>query len=104
MTTVDISDVYSEKPTQLIDLHNFDYLINQRPCEPHVRTLIVIHSAPTNIEKRTVIRQTWGGESVISLNASLRLFFLFGAVEDADTQSLLLEEQALHDDLLQGNF
>ncbi|XP_034474120.1 UDP-GalNAc:beta-1,3-N-acetylgalactosaminyltransferase 1-like [Drosophila innubila] len=104
VTTVDISDVYSEKPQQLIDLHNFDYLINQRSCESHVHTLIMIHSAPSNIEKRTVIRQTWGGESVISVNSSLRLFFLFGAVEDADQQSLLREEHALHGDLLQGNF
>lgn len=104
VTTVDLNSVYSEKPQQLIDLHNFDYVINQPPCESNVQTLIMIHSAPSNFKKRSDIRETWGGESVITENSSLRLLFLLGAVEDVDLQSSLVKENGLYGDLLQGNF
>ncbi|KAH8271929.1 hypothetical protein KR044_011453 [Drosophila immigrans] len=102
--TGELESAYSEKPEQLIDLHNFDYLINQSPCEPHVEILIMIHSAPAHLEKRSVIRATWGSESVILANSSLRLLFLFGGVDDGELQLQLWQEQARYGDVLQGNF
>ncbi|EDW64742.2 uncharacterized protein Dvir_GJ20815 [Drosophila virilis] len=73
-------------------------------CKPHIRALIMIHSAPHNIEKRSVIRRTWGSPSVISTGSPLRLFFLVGAVADDGMQAMLLAEHTRHGDLLQGNF
>ncbi|XP_062139536.1 beta-1,3-galactosyltransferase 5-like [Drosophila sulfurigaster albostrigata] len=66
--------------------------------------LIVIHSAPANVEKRTAIRATWGSESIISVNSTLRLLFLFGRADNEDEQLQLLQEQGLYGDMLQGNF
>ncbi|XP_064541981.1 beta-1,3-galactosyltransferase 5-like [Drosophila montana] len=104
LTTVELSAAYSENPQQLIDLHDFDYVIKQPPCKPHTRALIMVHSAPLNIDKRSVIRRTWGSPSVISTSSPLRLFFLIGAVGDDAMQSMLLAEHTRHGDLLQGNF
>ncbi|XP_030557106.1 beta-1,3-galactosyltransferase 5-like [Drosophila novamexicana] len=104
LTTVEPVAAYSENSQQLIDLQDFDYVIKQTRCKPHIRTLIVVHSAPHNIEKRSVIRRTWGSPSVISTGSPLRLFFLVGAVEDEAMQAMLLAEHTRHGDLLQGNF
>ncbi|XP_023174939.2 beta-1,3-galactosyltransferase 5-like [Drosophila hydei] len=101
---VDLSSAYSEDPQQLIDLHNFKYVIEQPSCASYVQALIMVHSAPGNFEKRSVIRQTWGQVSAIAPNSPLRFMFLVGAVEHSELQSSLLAEHALHNDLLQGNF
>lgn len=102
---VDLSSPYSEDPQQLIDLHNFEYIIEQPSCAPHTQALIMVHSAPGNVERRSVIRQTWGHVATNSSSqSSLRLVFLFGTVADDKLQSSLLAEHELHNDLLQGNF
>ncbi|TDG48611.1 hypothetical protein AWZ03_004940 [Drosophila navojoa] len=102
---VDPSMPYSEDPQQLIDLHNFEYIIEQPSCAPHTQALIMVHSAPGNAERRSVIRQTWGHVATNSTSQSpLRLVFLFGTVADDELQSSLLAEHEQHKDLLQGNF
>lgn len=46
---------------ELLNLTNFKYLINQPPCKgTKLITVILIHSAPEYLEKRKVVRQTWG--------------------------------------------
>lgn len=102
----------------LIDLNNFDYLINQPAChyessatndgnsnnnnnqhnEPPI-ALILVHSAPQNRHKRNTIRQTWG-----KADARMRIYFLLGAVNTTSMQQQLLHESNMFQDIIQGNF
>ncbi|KAH8339417.1 hypothetical protein KR074_005352 [Drosophila pseudoananassae] len=87
----------------LIDFQNFSYMIEQPPCELETKGLIFIHSAPTNFEKRAVIRETWGGVDAID-HSPLRVIFAVGKVENDIVQGALEKEQTLFGDMLQGNF
>ncbi len=51
--------VYSEL---LLDVTDFSYLKLPEKCNGDFDGgLILVHSAPTNFDKRALIRQTWGG-------------------------------------------
>lgn len=96
----------------LIDLHDFDYLINQPKClsnasndhdkkstEERPIVLILIHSAPKNFNKRNVIRETWGQN-----DSRAHLYFLLGAVKTAAAQAKIQHEHLQYNDIIQGNF
>lgn len=88
---------------QLIDLHNFAYLMVQPECEAHVQVLILVHTAPRNAEKRSLIRQTWGMPQMTQGTSPLRVVFLLGAAT-AQLQRELELENARYADMVQGNF
>lgn len=93
--------------TQLINLTDFAFTIDQPPCSGATDVLIIVHSAPANRDKRQTIRETWAtGLTGQTGNgtARMRLFFLLGAVPTASDQQLLVDENRLHADLVQGNF
>lgn len=91
--------------TQLIDLHNFKYLIAQPVCGLEIEALILVHSAPANSEKRQLIRDTWGSVSRDLAGLSpLRICFLLGAVDNATQQQALQVENNQYGDLIQGSF
>lgn len=93
----------------LIDVTNFDYIINQAECIDHTGSptehsqlpfvLILIHSAPLNWHKRNVIRYTWGQH-----DSRARIFFLLGAVNTTAQQLRLRQENEMFQDIIQGNF
>ncbi|KAH8282402.1 hypothetical protein KR054_007390 [Drosophila jambulina] len=87
----------------LMDFKNFSYTIKQPSCEKETQGLILIHTAPDHFEKRSVIRETWGGINSIQ-DSPLRLIFALGAVQNDSMQTELIEEHSLFGDLLQGNF
>lgn len=87
----------------LIDFANFSYTIEQPSCGEATQGLILIHTAPDHFEKRSVIRETWGGVCSVQ-DSPLRLIFALGGVQNDSLQRSLIEEQALFGDLLQGNF
>lgn len=95
---------------KLIDLNNFEYLIDQPSCAEYERsranetsvpllTVILVHTAPNNTAKREAVRETWGKKDPRS-----RLFFLMGAVDSIPLQNKLIEENNQFHDLIQGNF
>lgn len=88
---------------KLIDLNDFDFTIDRKVCtknELHAPLIVIlVHSAPENFAKRRAIRETWGRKDDRSL-----LIFLFGAVSNATLNNQLIEENAIHDDIVQGNF
>lgn len=91
---------------QLIDLNDFEFLINQKTCsdrsvsEPPL-LLILVHSAPNNYHKRITIRDTWGGGQNTSRSV---LIFLIGNVNDTQLQSTIEIENRSYGDIVQGNF
>ncbi|SPP81457.1 beta-1,3-galactosyltransferase 5-like [Drosophila guanche] len=87
----------------LIDFGNFSYIMEQAPCDAVTKGLIVVHTAPSNHEKRSVIRETWGGVNAID-GSPLRLIFALGSISNSSLETAIVEEQAQYGDLLQGNF
>jgi len=59
--------------------------------------LVLVTSAPRNVENRRTIRETWG-------RGFHRVLFLLGAVESRDAQVALEEESRTYRDVVQGNF
>ncbi|XP_031619998.1 beta-1,3-galactosyltransferase 5 isoform X2 [Contarinia nasturtii] len=111
-TTASSEWAFKNDTTTLIDLKNFEYLINQAPCSDDFKwhgdmntinklpiVLVLIHSAPRNWHKRNVIRETWGYK-----DRRARIFFLLGAVKSTQTQIRLKQENDMFQDLIQGNF
>lgn len=114
--------------SQLIDLEDFEFLINHRSCRESNRKPIIvtiIHSAPDNFDKRTVIflfcsvfsillhqkfsiillqiiRETWG--SFAEKDSRGSFYFLLGAVNSTNLQQKIYLENNVFGDLVQGNF
>jgi hypothetical protein len=87
--------------TQLIDLKTFHFLKNvPSACNQSNHLLVIIHSAPQNIEKRSAIRDTWGAKS----NNFSNVIFMLGYTSDLKIQKILDEEQSKYNDIVQGNF
>lgn len=89
--------------SQLIDLDNFEFLMNPKTCkdlEQQPLVVILIHSSPDNDHKRQTIRETWGMNDSRAL-----LLFLIGSVNNSPTieEKVNLENQA-YGDIVQGNF
>lgn len=87
---------------QLIDLDNFEFLINHRACKDLDRPpiiVILVHSAPANFHKRKVIRETWGERDTRAL-----LIFMIGAVNSTNLQAKIDQEYFAQEDIVQGNF
>lgn len=98
-----LEDLPKNDLNQLIDLENFEFLINQRTCNnldymPKV-LVILVHSAPNNFYKRRVIRETWGRKDPRGFT-----FFLIGAVNSTNLQEKIILENNEHKDIVQGNF
>ncbi|XP_022223401.2 beta-1,3-galactosyltransferase 4 [Drosophila obscura] len=95
----------TQQSTNLMDLPNFSYLMNQPPCDAHVQALILVHTAPFNHQKRSLIRQTWAERKYIE-RTPLRVIFLLADVwyERPSWQHFLEKENAKNGDMVQGNF
>ncbi|XP_014204735.1 lactosylceramide 1,3-N-acetyl-beta-D-glucosaminyltransferase A-like [Copidosoma floridanum] len=88
----------SNDKLSLIDINNFQFTINHHICnqtQPYL--LMLIHSAPANLNKRNVIRETWGQQ----ISSTITLF-LVGFSGDYEAE--LVKENVIHKDLIQGSF
>lgn len=122
-TTIDLK----EDLKNLIDLHNFEYIINHDACDEPVSmqensisqqpeqffdtsysafeeqqqpfAVILIHSAPGNWHKRNVIRDTWGQK-----DPRAHLYFLLGTIKSVSQQKRIQQESKMFQDIIQGNF
>jgi hypothetical protein len=85
--------------TTLIDVKDFAFQMNNYPCNGSgsLLLLVLVHSAPGNVDKRRTIRETWG-------RGAHRVLFLLGAVQSPAAQAALEEENRAHRDLVQGRF
>ncbi|KAI5730465.1 hypothetical protein M8J76_013909 [Diaphorina citri] len=79
--------------TRLINLTNFEFLINP-PCLDTVY-LVLIHSAPYNYDKRRLIRNTWG--------TRVSVYFFIGETDPSNQTRLDIESETYHD-IVQGRF
>jgi hypothetical protein len=87
---------------RLIDLENFEYLMNPKSCKDLVKApvvVVLIHSAPDNFLKRQTIRETWG-----KYDSRTLVLFLLGNVNSSSLQHKLELENQINADMVQGNF
>lgn len=87
---------------KLIDLENFEYLMNPKTCKDLVKPpviVVLVHSAPDNFLKRQTIRETWG-----KFDSRILLLFLSGNVNSSTLQHKLFLENQIHGDMVQGSF
>ncbi|NWH41252.1 B3GT2 galactosyltransferase, partial [Chloropsis hardwickii] len=63
--------------------------------------VLLVVTAPADLAARDAVRRTWGDESAVPGLSVLRLFLLgVHPVFEAELRPVLLEEDALHGDLL----
>lgn len=99
-TTLHYNNIPNDDYTNLIDLKNFEFLINHQLCDDDTPLVVIlIHSAPMNFDKRKTIRETWG-----YIDERSRLLFFLGSVEDDTLQNEIVLENQKHNDIVQGNF
>ncbi|GLD71416.1 beta-1,3-galactosyltransferase 2-like protein [Lates japonicus] len=88
--------------------YEYKFIINEpQKCEEEKPYLVlIVPVAPANRAHRDVIRNTWGGESLV-LGKVVKLFFLLGLQTGEGTEQLreqLLQESTEHRDLIQSDF
>ncbi|XP_046573965.1 beta-1,3-galactosyltransferase 1-like [Haliotis rubra] len=87
---------------ELLNKHRFVFGLNSRQCyNVTINVLIVVHSDPRNVEKRAVIRNTWGSVSKFR-NTSVACVFMMG--QRNAIQPEIVQESRLFGDIVQGNF
>lgn len=65
--------------------------------------LAFVHSAPSNFDRRKIIRQTWAHPSTLA-SLNVKVVFILGLSLDASINSLVDSEASKYSDLVQGNF
>ncbi|XP_059225442.1 uncharacterized protein LOC106083981 [Stomoxys calcitrans] len=103
-TTAVSSALPEEDFNQLIDLHDFHYIVPQPVCSSDIEALILVHSAPRNNEKRQIIRETWASIGHHMVESPLRVLFLLGYVNDDALQWDIYKENSQFGDVIQGSF
>lgn len=89
---------------RLLDLHGFQYLINNDLCRnKKIFMIIVVHSSPRHFGLRGAIRQMIHNASA-ELDQKIRLAFMLAKVNDSNLQRRLHVENVRHGDVIQGNF
>ncbi|XP_046830087.1 beta-1,3-galactosyltransferase 5-like [Vespa crabro] len=63
--------------------------------------VIIIMSAPTHVEARTAIRQTWGH---FGQRRDISILFMLGATLDSKVEKVLEREQRIYGDIIRGKF
>ncbi|KAJ8308055.1 hypothetical protein KUTeg_012929 [Tegillarca granosa] len=82
------------------------YLINNRLiCRgvTKVSCLVMVHTAPSHIWRRTEMRRTWLNSSHYSPE-NVRVIFLLGTVSDSKLQEDIIQENKKYNDIIQGDF
>ena len=76
------------------------YLISRTRCTQKLFLLILVATAPENIDRRNVIRKTWASDP--SLNIKWKSVFLVGQAKDSSQEEHLEAERLMYNDLIRG--
>lgn len=63
--------------------------------------VVIIMSAPTHLEARTAIRQTWGH---FGQRSDMSVLFMLGTTLDPRVETILRKEQNMYNDVIRGHF
>lgn len=77
-------------------------LITTKTCSQHYILLILVSSAPCNLQRRKDIRQTWGVD--FALNPRWKTVFLVAQTRNESVSDLLLKEENVFGDLVRAQY
>lgn len=63
--------------------------------------VVIVMSAPTHLEARTAIRQTWGH---FGQRSDMSVLFMLGTTHDPRVETILRKEQNMYNDVIRGRF
>lgn len=63
--------------------------------------VVIVMSAPTHLEARTAIRQTWGH---FGQRSDMSVLFMLGTTLDSRVEAVLRKEQNMYNDVIRGRF
>ena len=100
--TLKLAGLTSASPTKEEVRPHRTYLWSRTPCTQEVFLLIMVLTAPANLDRRTAIRNTWAADP--SVNIRWKTLFLVGRTVGASiSQNEYLEaEGMIHGDLIRG--
>ncbi|XP_064465994.1 beta-1,3-galactosyltransferase 5-like [Ornithodoros turicata] len=95
-------------PAVLVDRSDFRYLLSSNRCQgaDDIFLVVFVHSAPSHFHKRRAVRETWGNATFLKAvtGETMVLTFMVGHVNDSQTRDSIVQESALHGDIVMGNF
>ena len=77
-------------------------LITKTPCTRKYFLLILVSSAPENVERRSFIRQTWGPNTNKAVD--WKTYFLLGQSRDPTQSDLLKTEDSIYGDIIRADY
>lgn len=83
-----------------VTLPHRTYLISRTRCTQTLFLLILVATAPDNIDRRKVIRKTWASDP--SMNIRWKTMFLVGQGKDSTQDEYLKAENLMYNDLARG--
>ncbi|XP_032677333.1 beta-1,3-galactosyltransferase 5-like [Odontomachus brunneus] len=63
--------------------------------------VVIVMSAPTHLDARTAIRQTWGH---FGQRSDMSVLFMLGTTSDRKIETILRKEQYMYNDMIRGRF
>lgn len=84
--------------------HQTDTAQTERLCPQQgkeLKLLILVISAPSHLDARLAIRQTWGH---FGIRRDVTMAFLLGRITNSTLNAALKQENFIYDDLILGNF
>ena len=77
-------------------------LITKTPCTRNYFLLILVSSAPANIERRNIIRLTWGTDN--SITPQWKTYFSLGQTKNQTQSDLLRTENNIYGDIIRADY
>ena len=78
-------------------------LITKTTCERDYFLLILVSTAPGNLERRNLIRQTWGTDRDLTA-PQWKTYFLLGQTRNKTQSDLLQPENSLYGDMIRADY
>ncbi|XP_020621475.1 beta-1,3-galactosyltransferase 5-like [Orbicella faveolata] len=77
-------------------------LITKTACTRKYFLLILVSSAPANLERRSFIRQTWGADN--NKATQWKTYFLLGQTRNRTQSDLLKREDSIYGDMIRADY
>jgi len=108
-------EYYSRRQHKVNEYRHNAVLVPSVLCRPDTFMVILVHSSPTNMDRREAIRVTWGGavvkgkwlnttQSNASTISRLQIAFVLGLHVDEAVNNAVRQEHTRNDDIVQGDF
>jgi len=108
-------EYYSRRPHKVNEYRHNSVLLPSGLCRPDTFMLILVHSSPTNLDRREAIRVTWGdavlkrtwpntNQQTVSMIGRVSLAFVIGLHNNETVNHAIWQEHARHNDIVQGDF